>query len=53
MYTNGGVLPATGGMTLGLGFLTDPTSAFFWLGLFALICVAGAIWRAIPRNEGE
>ncbi|MBX6763260.1 MAG: hypothetical protein K6T51_12985 [Rubrobacteraceae bacterium] len=45
-------LPETGGSPLAaLGLVTDPTSIYFWIALFALVCVVGAIWRILPRRE--
>lgn len=46
-----GSLPATGGLALGLGFLADPSSAYFFLGVFALIAVLGALWRLRPSRR--
>ena len=47
----GSTLPATGGIVLGVGFLADPTSGYFFLGLFALIAAAGALWRIRPGRR--
>ncbi len=45
-------LPDTGGSPLAmLGLVTDPASIYFWLALFALVCVTCAVWRIVPRGE--
>jgi hypothetical protein len=45
-------LPDTGGSPLAmLGLVMDPMSLYFWIGLFALVCVVCAVWRIVPRGE--
>lgn len=40
-----GTLPATGGMML------FPEYLWWFVGAFALIAAAGALWRLVPREE--